>query len=127
MGVPGHMPPPGRPGGPGGTGHGPFGEKAFKGALVVCCVLVVLGPVLLVAGGEAARGAGTAFLVLGALGLLTSGALLLLEAAAKRRSAPPPTRPPERAPRAGVDPGSNGHAPLPADLQRLRKPPRNAP
>ncbi len=64
MGVPGQIPPGGR-GARRAPGHGPFGDKAFKGALVFCGVLVLSAPVLLVAGGSSARALGTAFLVLG--------------------------------------------------------------
>jgi hypothetical protein len=72
------------------SGHGPFGEKAFKGALVGCVVLVIVGLVMVLLGGEAASSVGTAFVVLGALGLLTSGAGLLLERLLGRRPPPPP-------------------------------------
>ncbi len=46
MGVPGQIPPGGR-GARRAPGHGPFGDKAFKGALVFCGVLVLSAPLLL--------------------------------------------------------------------------------
>ena len=37
-----------------GSGRGPFGEKAFRGALIGCAVLVVIGlPLVMAAGGTA--------------------------------------------------------------------------
>ena len=99
MGVPGQIPPAGR--GPGrGSGHGPFGDKAFRGALVVCAVLVVLEPVPLLTGGENARSVGTAFVVLGSLGLVTGGGGLALEARMRRRAPEPPPSPPRDLPAA---------------------------
>ncbi len=127
MGVPGQIPPIGP--GPGrGSGHGPFGDKAFRGALVVCAVLVGVGIVLVGASGQSGRAVGTAFLVLGALGLLTGGGGLALEARMRRRAPEPPSPPPPPPPPpAGGLPRTNGRAPHPPDLSRVRKPPRRAP
>jgi hypothetical protein len=79
MGLPRHLPP-----GDSGAGHGPFGEKAFHGALIGCVVLVVIGAVMMLLGGEAARAVGITFIVLGVLGLVTGGAGLLVERVRKR-------------------------------------------
>jgi hypothetical protein len=66
-------------------GYGPFGERAFRGALLACAVLVVAGVALsaLVAG--AVGGVGRAFAALGALGLLVAGSGLLVERLLGRR------------------------------------------
>jgi hypothetical protein len=71
-----------------GSGHGPFGDKAFKGALIVCAVLTAAGLPMLLAGGEVATPLGTSFLVLGLLGLVTGGVGLIAERVTRRR--PPP-------------------------------------
>ena len=81
------LPPPS----PGGR-HGPFGERAFKVALVGCVILVVGGFAML-GGGEAVASVGTAFLVLGVLGLATSGLGLLAERRIERRGSEPPDPP----------------------------------
>jgi CDP-diglyceride synthetase len=67
---------------------GPFGEKAFRGALLGCVVSVLAGALMMLLGREAARAAGTALLVLGIVGLLTSAAGLLLERHVRRRERP---------------------------------------
>ena len=70
----------------GGSGHGPgpFGEKAFKGALVACAVLVAVGIAMLAIGGRAVRGVGTALIVICLVGLLSTAALLLAERLMRR-------------------------------------------
>ena len=87
---PGMGVPPQLPSGHSGSGRGPFGEKAFKGALIGCVVLVLVGLAMVLLGGDAARSVGTSFLVLGILGLVTSGAGLLAERLLGRRPPPPP-------------------------------------
>src|SRR3954452_10032392 len=77
-----------------GSGHGPFGEKAFKAALVVCCLVLVAGAVMAATGGSAVRGVGTALIVVCGVGLLTAGGGLLLERLTGRT---PPPRPAVRA------------------------------
>jgi hypothetical protein len=67
-----------------GHGHGPFGEKAFKGALVACVVLVVAGVGMLAIGGRAVRGVGTALIVICLVGLLSAAALLFAERLMRR-------------------------------------------
>jgi hypothetical protein len=84
MGLPRHVPP-AEP----SSGHGPFGDKAFKGALILCAVLVAAGLPMLLLGGGVATPLGTSFLALGLLGLVTGGAGLLAERVAKRRPPPP--------------------------------------
>jgi drug/metabolite transporter (DMT)-like permease len=85
MGLPRQLAP-----GDSGSGHGPFGEKAFKGALIGCVVLIVIGALMIVLGGDAPSAIGTAFIVLAVVGLVTSGAGLLLERLLQRRPPPPP-------------------------------------
>ena len=79
MGLPLHPSPGGS-----GHGHGPFGEKAFKGALVACVVLVVAGVGMLAIGGRAVRGVGTALIVICLVGLLSAAALLFAERLMRR-------------------------------------------
>jgi hypothetical protein len=92
-----------------GSGYGPFGEKAFKRTLVGCVVLVSLGLLMLLLGSGAPRAVGTAFIVLGVVGLLTGGAGLLAERLLQRRPPPPPEvrstngRGPYRPDRAGIE------------------------
>jgi hypothetical protein len=94
------LPPQLRSGGPGAEpGHGPFGDKAFKAALIGCVVLIVAGVAMLASGSDAVRGVGTAFIVLCGVCLLTAGAGLLAERLLKRTPPPPPEVR-----------GSNGHA-----------------
>ena len=81
MGLPPQLPPPEGS----GSGHGPFGERAFKGALIGCVVLVVVGLSMVLFGGDAPRSVGASLLVLGVLGLGTSGAGLLAERIIGRR------------------------------------------
>jgi len=85
MGLPRQLPPGGS-----SSGHGPFGDKAFKVALIACVVLVVLGLAMVLLGGDAARSVGASFVALGSLGLVISGAGLLAERVAGRRPPPPP-------------------------------------
>jgi hypothetical protein len=85
MGLPRHLPP-----GDSGSGHGPFGEKAFKAALIGCVVVVLVGSLMLLLGGGAVKSVGTSLTVLGGLGLLTSAAGLLTERLLGRRPPPPP-------------------------------------
>jgi hypothetical protein len=107
MGLPRHLGP-----GDSGSGHGPFGEKAFKGALIGCVVLVAIGAVMVLVGGDAPASVGTAFIVLGVLGLVTGGAGLLAERLLHR---PPPPPPSVR--------GGNGRGPRPPQPERIRKRP----
>jgi hypothetical protein len=76
------QPPPGRP------RSGPLGERAFRGALVGCVALVVLGLLMALLGGGTVASVGVSCLVLGILGLTTSAAGLLLERRVHRRRAP---------------------------------------
>jgi hypothetical protein len=85
MALPRHLPPCGS-----GSGHGPFGEKAFRAALAGCVVLVAIGLAMMAFGGDATSAVGTSFIVLGALGLVTGGAGLLTERLLGRRPPPPP-------------------------------------
>jgi len=85
VGLPRHLPP-----GDSGAGHGPFGDKAFKGALIGCVLLLFVGPVMVLLGGDAARSVGASLLVLGVLGLVIGGAGLLAERVLQRRPPPPP-------------------------------------
>jgi hypothetical protein len=84
------LPPPA----PGGR-HGPFGAKAFKGALVACAALI-LGGFAMLGGGDAVASVGAAFLVLGTLGLATGGLGLLAERRIERRGSGPPDSPKTR-------------------------------
>jgi hypothetical protein len=95
-----------------GPGHGPFGEKAFKGALLACAVLIGAGIVMIAAGGDDVRGAGIALIVVCGVGLLTAGAGLLAERLMRRTPPPPPDVR-----------GSNGHGRYSHDRRR-RPPPR---
>jgi hypothetical protein len=85
MGLPRHLPRESS-----GSGHGPFGDAAFKGALIGCVVLVIVGLLMMFLGGEASRSVGTAFLVLGVLGLVVGALGLLAERVLQRRPPPPP-------------------------------------
>ena len=85
MALPRQLPP-----GDSGSGHGPFGEKAFRGALVACGAMVLIGLVLALATSGAPRSVGVSFLALGGVGLGTSAALLLAERLLRRRPPPPP-------------------------------------
>jgi hypothetical protein len=85
MGLPRHL-----PSGDSGSGHGPFGEKAFKAALVGCVVLLVAGALMVGLGGDAPRSVGASFIVLATVGLITAGAGLLVERLLGRRPPPPP-------------------------------------
>jgi hypothetical protein len=110
MGLPRQLPP-----GDSGSGHGPFGEKAFNGALIGCIVLIVIGAVMVVVGGDAPAAVGTAFIVLGGLGLVTGGVGLLAERLLHRRPPPPPSV------RGGN--GRGPHRPHPERIERIRKRP----
>jgi hypothetical protein len=105
MGLPRHIPR-GRP----SRGHGPFGDRAFKGALIGCVVLVAIGLLMMLLGGESAKAVGTAFLVLGVLGLTVGGAGLLAERLLQRRPPPPPRVR-----------GSNGRHPYPQDRADMKR------
>jgi hypothetical protein len=72
-----------------GSGRGPFGERAFRGALAGCALLVVIGVPLVLASGGTARAIGTALLALGALGLVVGGGGLMAERLLQRRPPPP--------------------------------------
>jgi hypothetical protein len=85
VGLPRHLPP-----GDSGSGHGPFGEKAFKAALVGCVVLLATGLLMVGLGGDAASSVGVSFIVVATLGLVTAGAGLLAERLLGRRPPPPP-------------------------------------
>jgi hypothetical protein len=110
MALPRQLPP-----GDAGSGHGPFGEKAFKGALIGCVVLVVIGALMLLLGGDAPTAVGSAFIVLGVLGLVTGGAGLLAERLLQRRPPPPPSV------RSGN--GRGPYRPQPSRIERIRKRP----
>src|SRR4051794_18847363 len=69
IGPPRHLGPGSR-----GSGHGPFGQKAFKAALLDCVVLIVVGVVMVMSGADAASAVGTAFIILAVFGFGTSGA-----------------------------------------------------
>jgi hypothetical protein len=105
VGLPRHL----RPEQP-GSGHGPFGDKAFKGALIGCVVLMIIGLLMVLFGGEAPRSVGTSFLVLGVLGLVVGAVGLLAEHLLKRR---PPPSPDVR--------GGNGRDPYPPDPSRIKQ------
>lgn len=92
-----------------GSGYGPFGRKAFRGALVACVVLVVVGLLMVVLGGDAANDVGFSFIAMGTLGLATGTAGLLLERLSRRR--PPP---------GGVE--GNGRGSSTPDLSRVERP-----
>jgi hypothetical protein len=105
MGLPRHLPPE-----TSGSGHGPFGDKAFKGALIGCAVLAIAGLLMMLLGGEAPSAVGTSFLVLGVLGLVVGAIGLLAERLLQRRPPPPPR----------VRRG-NGRDPHPSDYSRIKR------
>jgi hypothetical protein len=72
-----------------GSGHGPFGEKAFKAALAGCVALIVIGALMLRIGGDSMSAVGTSLIALAAVGLLTAGAGALAERLLNRRPPPP--------------------------------------
>jgi hypothetical protein len=72
--------------------------------------LVTVGLVMMLVGGEAPRSVGTAFVVLGVLGLVVGGAGLLAERLLQRRP-PPPAR----------VRGSNGRHPHPPDRSEIKR------
>jgi hypothetical protein len=86
-----------------GPGHGPFGEKAFRGALAGCVVLVVVGVLMVLLADGAVASVGISLLALSGLGLLTGGGGLLAERVLDRRPVP-------RSRKAG-GPGANGRGP----------------
>lgn len=92
-------------------GYGPFGRKAFKGALLGCVVLVIAGLAMALLGGGASGAVGTSFIALGVLGLATGGAGLLAEHLLQRR--PPPPR----------SMAGNGHSSNPPDPSRIERRP----
>jgi len=110
MGLPRHLGT-----GDSGSGYGPFGRKAFRGALSACVVLVIVGLLMALLGGDSAGAVGTSFLVLGGLGLATGGAGLLAEHLLQRR--PPPPR----------SVGGNGRGSNPPDPSRIERTPRRRP
>jgi hypothetical protein len=77
---------------PTGGRHGPFGDKAFKAALVACAVMVLAGSAMVTGRGSMAA-VGAAFLALGGLGLATGGLGLLAERRIERRASRPPETP----------------------------------
>jgi hypothetical protein len=93
-----------------GSGHGPFGEKAFRRALIGCVVLPILGLAMVLLGSGAPRSVGISLIVLGAVGLVTSAAGLLTERFVGRRPPPPQDI------RAG-----NGHGPFRPDAKRIKR------
>lgn len=103
--------PPQLPHGGSSSGHGPFGERAFRYALLGCVVLVFVGVLMVLLGGSAPGSVGAAFVALGMLGLITSGAGLLAERISGRRPPPP----------AEVRSG-NGRGPRPPGPARRRRP-----
>jgi hypothetical protein len=109
MGLPRHLMT-----GDSGSGYGPFGDKAFKGALIGCGVLVVVGAVMALLGGEAIAAVGFTFIALGVLGLVTGGAGLLIERLLRRQPLPPRLR---------EGNGRGPHPPRPAHVERIRKQP----
>lgn len=108
MGLPRHLPP-----ADSRSGYGPFGKKAFNGALIGCVALVVIGALMFVLGGDAPTAVGTAFVVLGVLGLVTGGAGLLAERLLQRRPPPPPS--------VRATNGRGPDRPHPARIGRIRK------
>jgi hypothetical protein len=72
-----------------GSGHGPFGQTAFRCALLGCVALIAIGLLMVLLGGDAPKAAGASLLALGGLGLLTSGVGLLLERVLGRHPPPP--------------------------------------
>jgi len=105
VGLPRHLPP-----GNSRSGYGPFGEKAFKAALVGCVVVIAVGLLMVLLGGDAPRSVGASFVVLGVLGLVTASAGLLAERLLKRRPVPP----------RDVH-GGNGSDPHARDASRLKR------
>jgi hypothetical protein len=112
MGLPRHVPPRSST----SSGHGPFGDKAFKGALIGCLGLVIIGLLMVLVGGDAPRSVGASFMVLGVLGLVTGGAGLLAERLLQRR---PPPRPDVRR--------GNGRSPYATDRSRVERQLRERP
>jgi hypothetical protein len=104
MGLPRPLPPKNS-----GSGHGPFGQRPFYGALIGCGGLVVIGLSMVLLGGEAATSVGTSFLVLGVLGLVVGGGGLLAERYLQRRRPPPPPEADRR----------NGRGSYPPDARRV--------
>jgi hypothetical protein len=108
MGLPRHLPP-----ADSRSGHGPFGEKAFKRALIGCVVLPILGLLMVLLGDDALRSVGTSFIVLGVLGLVVSAAGLVAERLLGRRPPPP-----------GDVRARNGHGAFRPDVERIKRPGR---
>jgi hypothetical protein len=67
-------------------GFRPLGDKGFKGAVIGCGVLVLVGLSMVLLARADARAVGACFLVLGALGLVTAGAGVFAERVVQRRS-----------------------------------------
>lgn len=123
MGLPRQLPPHGSP-----AGKGSFGEKAFNGALIGCGVVIGLGVLMMLVGGDDTASVGTAFVVLGLVGLVTGGVGPLLERLVQRRSSPPspltpgvPGPPTRRAPGALEPDRRNGRGSQPPDLTHIDK------
>ena len=74
------------PPGPSPSGHGPFGDKAFKATLIFCVMLASVGVLMIGRGNDDVAGVGTALLVLALVGLVTGGGGLMLERLVKRRN-----------------------------------------
>jgi hypothetical protein len=111
VGLPRQLPPSGP-----GSGRGPFGERAFKAALVGCVVLLVLGAVMVLLASGGLRAVGTSFIALGAVGLITSAAGALAERLLHRQPPPP----------ADVRSG-NGRSPHPRRIVRSERSSRKDP
>ena len=102
------MPPP-LPPRKSGSGHGPFGAKAFNGALIGCGVLVVMGLPMVLASSGPVLSLGASFLAMGVLGLSVGGLGLLAERLLQRRPVPPNL------------PRRNGRRPGGPDPSRIKK------
>jgi hypothetical protein len=84
MGLPRQLPPSGS-----GSGHGPFGAKAFRAAVVGCVVVAVIGGLMVLLGGAAPRSVGVSLIVLALVGLASAAAGLLAERLLGRHPPPP--------------------------------------
>jgi hypothetical protein len=81
------LPPQLRTPGP-GDGKGPFGEQAFRRALIGCIALVAIGALMGRSDSEVVAGVGISLVVLAVVGALTSGLGLLAERLVQRRRSP---------------------------------------
>jgi hypothetical protein len=84
MGLPRQLPP-----SDSGSGHGPFGAKAFRGAVVGCAAVVIIGLLMVLLGGDAPRSVGVSLIVLALVALGTAAAGLLAERLLGRHPPPP--------------------------------------